>query len=99
MELRGITVVNIPFTILEEGNRACLSSGNHSFTILKVHKSDCKLCDAMQYIVIEVCNLKSVTINDKEYKIECFLGGYMKFLAIISGIESATTTYSCIWCK
>jgi len=97
---RGITVVSIAFTVLEEGNRACSSSGNHSLAILKVHESDyTKLCDAMQDIVIEASNLKSVIINDKEYKIEYFLGWDMKFLAIVSGIESATATYSCIWCK
>jgi len=63
-------------TVLEERNRAYSSSGNHSLAILKVHESEyTKLCDAIQDIVIEASNLKSVTINDKEYKIEYFLGG------------------------
>ena len=97
---RGITVVNIAFTILEEGNRACSSSGNHGLAILKVRESDyTELYDAMQDIVIEASNLKTVTINDNLYKIEYFLGGDMKFLSIVCGIESATATYPCIWCK
>jgi len=35
----------ITFTVSEEGNRTCSSSGNHSLAILKVHKSE--LWDAM----------------------------------------------------
>lgn len=31
--------------------------------------------------------------------IEYFFGADMKFLAVCIGIESATSTYSCIWCK
>jgi len=97
---RGITVVNIAFTILEEGNRACSSSGNHGLAILKVRESDyTELYDAMQDIVIEASNLKTVTINDNLYKIEYFLGGDMKFLSIVCGIESATAIYPYIWCK
>jgi len=45
---------------------------------------------------VAVADLKSVTINDKEYKIECFLRGY-EILAIVCGIESlASISISCI---
>ena len=96
----GITVVNVAFTILEEGDKACSSSGNHTLAIFKLQESEHQdLYDAMQDLVIEASNLKTVTINDKQYNIEYFLGGDMKFLAIVNGIESATATYPCIWCK
>ena len=31
--------------------------------------------------------------------IEYFLGGDLKFLAIVCGIEAANAKYACIWCK
>ena len=31
--------------------------------------------------------------------IELFLGGDWKFLAIVCGLDSATSQYSCVWCK
>ena len=33
------------------------------------------------------------------YSIQYFLGGDMKFLALVCGIDSTTCTHSCIWCK
>ena len=40
-----------------------------------------------------------MTINNTTYEIKYFLGGDMKFLALVCGIDSATCTYPCIWCK
>ena len=36
---RGLSVVNINFTVLEEGQRACSAFGNHSIAILKVSEN------------------------------------------------------------
>ena len=33
-----------------------------------------------------------------KYEIDFLLGGDWKFLACVCGIDSATATYSCIWC-
>ena len=35
----------------------------------------------------------------KSTEIEYFLGGDWKFLTTITGIDSATANYACIWCK
>ena len=43
--------------------------------------------------------MKSITINDKSYKIETYLGGDLKFLATVCGIDAANCEYACIWCK
>ena len=34
-----------------------------------------------------------------EYTLEYFLGGDLKFLALVCGINAANGTYSCVWCK
>ena len=33
-----------------------------------------------------------------KYEIDFLLGGDWKFLVCVCGIDSATATYSCIWC-
>ena len=35
----------------------------------------------------------------KLFSIEYYLGGDWKFLALVTGIDSATSKYACIWCK
>ena len=40
---RSLNVINIAFTILEEGQRACSVSGNHTVAIFKVTESYEKL--------------------------------------------------------
>ena len=96
---RGFTVVNVAFTILEEGEKAHSAAGNHSIGIFKVCESDYNaLYEALQDI-IEASDLKYITINGNKHNIKYFLGGDIKFLALVCGIQSATSTHSCIWCK
>ena len=93
-------MVNFAFNILEGDEKAHLSAGNHSIGIFKVSESDYSaLCEAFQDIIIEANNLKYIIINDNKYDIQYFVGGDIKFLALVYGIKSATSPYSCIWCK
>ena len=96
---RGLNIVNIAFTIIEEGHRVCSVSGNHTVAILKVSENYENLLGGLQDICNEASKLKSVEINGIKYDIELFLGGDWKFLAIVCGLDSATSQYSCIWCK
>ena len=34
-----------------------------------------------------------------QFTVTYYLGGDLKFLAIVTGIDNATSTYACIWCK
>ena len=47
----------------------------------------------------EARDLEVITVNQRVYKIKFFLGGDWKFLATVSGLESANAEYACIWCK
>ena len=42
---------------------------------------------ALEDICSEVNEMKSITINDKTYDIETYLGGDLKFLAMVCGIQ------------
>lgn len=96
---RGLSVVNIAFTILEEGQLACSASGNHTIAILKVAENYDELAAGLEDIIKEATDLEVLTINDKVFKLQFFLGGDWKFLAVVCGLESATSEYACIWCK
>jgi len=97
---RGYSVINIAFTISEEGTKACSAQGNHSIGIFKVSESDYDaLNEALQDIINEAKDLKTITINDKSHSLEYFLGRDTKFLALVNGIGSANAKHSCIWCK
>ncbi len=55
---RGLSVVNIAFTILEEGQQAC--SGNHT---LKVSENYDDLADALEDILEEAKDLEIISVN------------------------------------
>ena len=96
---RGLSVVNIAFTILEEGQLACSSSGNHTIAILKVNEDYDELAAGLEDVIKEAEDLEVLAINERVFNIQLFLGGDMKFLAIVCGLECATSEHSCIWCK
>lgn len=97
---RGLNVVNIAFTILEEGRQmACSASGNHSIMILKVAEKYEDLAAGLEKLIAEAKDLEVLSIDNKVIRIEFFLGGDWKFLALVCGLESATSDHACIWCK
>ena len=53
----------------------------------------------MQYIYSEAKNLEVITIQENVYSIQFFLGGDLKFLAMVCGIDAANAEYACVWCK
>ena len=80
---RGLSVVNIKFTVLEEGMKAaCSAYGNHSIAILKTSEKYEELRAGLEDICDEAKDLQVVTIDGHVFKIQFFLGGDMKFLAM-----------------
>ena len=57
------------------------------------------LAKGLEDIRIEVERLKQIAVGGQVYDIMYFLGGDWKFLVLCTGIDSAMSTYSCIWCK
>lgn len=95
---KRLHVVNFTFTILE-GDRAYGAAGNHCIAIFREPETyeSMKIC--LRDIINEIENLKEIVVNGKTYTVEYYLGRDWKFLAMITGIDSASSTYSCIWCK
>ena len=47
----------------------------------------------------QVKSLKSITVGEHTFAIEYFMGRDWKFLAMATGLDSASSTFACIWCK
>ena len=75
------------------------ATGNHCIAIFKESESydSLKLC--LQDTIRDVKQLTRISVGEIEFEIMYFLGGDWKFLAMITGIDSATATHACIWCK
>ena len=73
--------------------------GNHTIAIINGTENYDHLKTSLSDIIKEVEELKSITVNGTTFEVTFFFCSDLKFLAIACGIESATATYSCIWCK
>ena len=96
---KRLHVVAFGFTILEEGDRAYAAKGNHCIAIFKEPESyeSMKLC--LKDIINEVQSIDTISVGGHDFHITFYLGGDWKFLAMVTGIDSASSNHACIWCK
>ena len=95
---KRLRVVSFGFAIIDEGNLAYSAAGNHCLAIWKDTESYETLKLALRDIIAEVATLTTITAGGIMFDIEYYLGGDWKFLAQCTGVDSATSTYACIWC-
>ena len=96
---KGLTVVNFTFTILHEKDVAMGEKGNYILAVIKTTETYDNLRDSLADLQMEMSNLKEISANNCTYKIEYFLGGDLKFLALVCGLGRANEDYACVWCK
>ena len=96
---KRLHLINFTFTLLDEGSSVHSSQGNHLLAILKEPEKYDTLKIGLADIRNEVENLKTLEHSGIQFTVNYFLGGDLKFLAIVTGIDSASSTYACIWCK
>lgn len=95
---KRLHVVNLAFTILEE-NIAESAAGNHCIAIFKKPEKYEPMKKCLEDIVREVESISSLTVGQHTFEVKFYLGGDWKFLAMVTGIDSAASNYACIWCK
>ena len=54
--------------------------------------------DSLRDIIQDAATLTSITVEDTTLILEFFLGGDLKFLAIVCGIGLVNQNFACIWC-
>ena len=96
---RGLNVLVFAFTVLERDLNLTSVQGSHPVAIIKTKETFESLSTSLWNIIDEASALDKININGVTFEIELFLGGDWKFLAVIYGLDFATSRYSCIWCK
>lgn len=96
---KRLHVINVTFTILDEGAKAMSADGNHLVAIIKEPENYDKLAESMADIRQDVESFTHVSVGTECFDIEWFLGGDWKFLACVCGLGAATASHPCIWCK
>ena len=95
---KRLHVIAFTFTLLDE-DQATSAAGNHILAVFKQSESYEFLKLALADIINEVEQLKEIEVEDVTFKVSYYLGGDWKFLAIVTGIDSASSDHACIWCK
>lgn len=96
---KRLHLVNFTYTILNEGTHAMTESGNYVLAIIKAKENYDSVRASLGDLKDEMEKLKEITINGKNYKIEYFLGGDWKFLAMVCGLGPANQEHDWIWSK
>ena len=91
-------VINFTFT-LPDFPCAKSADGNVLLAIFKGSENYIYLQNALKDIINETIEFTSVSLQGKIYQIDYYIGGDLKFLNVVCGIDSCASKYSCIWCK
>ncbi len=92
----------LSFSILQSGESVMSAKGNRTIAVVNGPEEFEVIKTAFQDIFTEINNLISqgyIVINGEKIKTEIFLGGDYKFILMILGLKTATSNYSCAWCK
>ena len=96
---RSVHLVVIAFSLLDISENPLSPYGCHTIALLNTNEDYDNLQESLSDIADEMKQLKSITVDGKEFTLEFYLGGDWKFLALVTGIEAATSKYFCVWCK
>ena len=96
---RSMHLVVIVFSLLHEDENPNSPNGNYTIALLQTTENYDDMSAALVNIIEDIKTMQSITIDDISFSVECFLGADWKFLVLVTGIESASSTYFCIWCK
>ena len=86
---KRLKIVNFTYTILSEKDVAMGEKGNYILAILKTTENYESLQESLRDLRNEMQSLTNITVNNRTYNIECFLGGDWKFLACVCGLGVA----------
>lgn len=77
-------------------------TGNHTFAAVKCPEKYDSLGEALEPVFSEINELlteKEIEVDGKTVKLNVVVGGDMKFMLIVLGLNAAHSTYSCVWCE
>jgi hypothetical protein len=92
--------LNFNFSIINEQNKCKTAFGHYVIGIFSIDKEDYEtMSDCLALIFDQIEEVTNFTINGKQIGIEKHLGGDLKSLLNLAGINAASSHYGCLWCK
>lgn len=83
----------------DKAYRANREDSNFLLGCFQINKEDYdELKVSLKELITSFEKLKKIQFEDKTYKIEYFLGGDLKFLALALGISAAMSIHPCPFC-
>ena len=73
--------------------------GNYILAVLKTTEYYENLKESLRDLRNEMQSLTNITVNNRTYNIECFLGDTGSFWPVFVALELQTQDYACIWWK
>ena len=89
---KNLHVINFTFVLPDE-EQSLSAAGNHTIAILKIPEAYEELL-GLSDIAREVEQLNCIEVNGINFKLEFFLSGDWKFLALVLGLDAANSNHS-----
>ena len=97
---RSVHLVVIAFSFIDFNNENPSSPyGCHVIALINATENYENLQESLTDIADELRHLNSINVDGKEFTVQFYLGGDWKFLALVTGIEAASSNFFCVWCK
>ena len=98
---RSTNFMILSFCLLQTGEKVMSSKANRTIAIVNGPEKYETLKQSFSSAINEINTVLEtgfIEVDGKEIKIEMFLGGDYKFLLMVMGLSSATSTHACLWC-
>ena len=98
---RSTNFMMMSFTLLQRNEDVMSPKHNRTIAIVNGPEYYETLQTSLHNLFQEIDDLidkGNISIDENEIKLDFFLGGDLKFLLIIMGLNSATADFACLWC-
>jgi hypothetical protein len=97
---RNYTILNFNFAVLNEKAKSKTSFGHYTLGLFRINKENySSVFQCSSDIFDEIDEINEIEFQGKKFKIEKYLGGDWKILAILAGLSSANSNFPCLHCK
>lgn len=97
--VRRRKILNVTFTILNEGQKAKRASGNYTLGVFGIKKESYEELEGLQELFDELEQIREIDILDKQYKIKYLFTSDWKLTSNILGLNGPNALRACTWCK
>ena len=94
-------MLNFTLSIINDEENCKSAKGHFSLGMFEIQNEDYdQIIECLRGLIADTKVIKKIVIPDStSFDVQFYLGGDLKFLAIVCGINSANANHPCIWCQ